>query len=140
MSIYLFLASLSIAVIGPILAISYLRPILVKVLVGLCDAEGGAEFWVRSAYLLAICGTVLLMLSFGRFEASIDLADSLQRSLLVVFTGIFASTAFIARNVWAQVRAILRANAGLLPGSADRSSAAIPRGNKAGIGDPEDAM
>lgn len=104
MDTQLFLVSLVVAVLGPVLAIAYLRPILVKVLVGLCDADGGAEFWVRSAYLLAICGTVLLMLGFGRFDADAELVDTLRRSLLLVFAGVFITCAFISRNVWTQVR------------------------------------
>jgi hypothetical protein len=57
MNISLFVGSISLAVLLPVMAVSYLRPILVKVLKGFCDADGGAEFWVRSAYLLAYCGT-----------------------------------------------------------------------------------
>lgn len=53
MNTWLFMASVAIAIIGPILAISYLRPILTKVLVTLCDAEAGTEFWIRCAHLLA---------------------------------------------------------------------------------------
>lgn len=108
MNISLFLVSLFIAVAGPVIAVSYLRPILVKVLVGLCSADGGAEFWVRSAYLLAVCGTLLLMLCFGRFDAGDDLLESLRRTLLVVFAGVFGTIAFISRNVWAQVRDALK--------------------------------
>ena len=104
MNTWLFLVSIAIAILGPIVAISYLRPILVKVLVSLCDAEGGAEFWIRCAYLLAICGTLLLMLTFGLFEENTTLVDSLRRSLWLVMAGVFATVALISRNVWAQVR------------------------------------
>ena len=104
MNTWLFLVSIAIAILGPIVAISYLRPILVKVLVSLCDAEGGAEFWIRCAYLLAICGTLLLMLTFGLFEENTTLVDSLRRSLALVMAGVFATVALISRNVWAQVR------------------------------------
>lgn len=104
MNTWLFLASIAIAILGPIVAISYLRPILVKVLASLCDAEGGAEFWIRCAYLLAICGTLLLMLTFGLFERDTTVVDSLRRSLALVMAGVFATVALISRNVWAQVR------------------------------------
>jgi hypothetical protein len=104
MNTWLFLASIAIAILGPIVAISYLRPILVKVLASLCDADGGAEFWIRCAYLLAICGTLLLMLTFGLFDSSTTLVDSLRRSLWLVMAGVFATVALISRNVWTQVR------------------------------------
>jgi hypothetical protein len=124
MNLPLFVFSLAVGTIGPVVALSYLRPILVKVLVGLCDAEGGAEFWMRSAYLLAVCGTLLLMLSFGRFEPQVDAVESLQRSLWLVFAGLFLTIAFIARTVWAQVREALRMRAH--PASAP--AVAVPEG------------
>jgi hypothetical protein len=108
MNTSLFALSLVIGAVGPIVAVSYLRPILVKVLASLCDADGGAEFWLRSAYLLAVCGTVLLMLSFGRFEPQVDVVASLQRSLWLMFAGVFLTIAFIATKVWAQVQAMSR--------------------------------
>lgn len=104
MSTFLFFLSLAVGVAGPVVAVSYLRPILVKVLVGLCDADGGAEFWVRSAYLLAVCGTELLMLSFGVFNTDADLVSSLRRDLWLVMAGVFVTIAFIANTVWSQVR------------------------------------
>lgn len=103
----LFFLSLLIAVVGPIIAISYLKPILKKVLGLLCDADGGAEFWVRSAYLLAVSGTLLLMLSFGQFDEQRSVVDVVRRSLWLVLAGVFATVAIIARNVWAQVRNML---------------------------------
>ncbi|MFM9879178.1 MAG: hypothetical protein ACKVOO_02045 [Burkholderiaceae bacterium] len=107
MKTQLFFLSLLIAVIGPIIAISYLKPILKKVLGLLCDADGGAEFWVRSAYLLAVSGTLLLMLSFGQFDEQHNLVDVVRRSLWLVLAGVFATVAIISRNVWAQVRHML---------------------------------
>lgn len=110
MNTTLFLLSLLIAVVGPLVAISYLKPILIKVLQSLCNAEGGAEFWVRSAYLLAVCGTLLLMLSFGEFREEASIVDTLRRALWLVFAGVFTSVAMISRQVWGQVRDMLNAN------------------------------
>ena len=104
MNAYMFMLSLFIGVVGPAIAIRYLRPILTKVLQGLCDAEGGAEFWIRCAYLLAICGTLLLILTFGEFTSGADPVSSLRRSLLLVFAGVFLTVGIISRNVWTQVR------------------------------------
>ncbi len=107
MNTVLFLLSLTIAIIGPLVAISYLRPILVRVLRSLCDADGGAEFWIRSAYLLAVCGTLLLMLSFGEFSEGASLVETLRRALWLVFAGVFISVAIISRQVWGQIRPML---------------------------------
>lgn len=103
----LFMLSLAIAVAGPVLAISYLRPILLKVLHSLCNTESGAEFWLRSAYLLAVCGTLLLMLSFGRFDEGTSAVESIRRALWLVLAGVFATVGLISRQVWRQVRDLL---------------------------------
>jgi len=100
----LFFVSLWIALVGPIVAITYLKPILYKVLRMLCDADGGAEFWIRCAYLLAVSGTLLLMLSFGEFSDRSSAIDAMRRSLWLVMAGVFATVAIISRNVWTQVR------------------------------------
>lgn len=107
MNTTLFLLSLLIAIAGPLVAITYLKPILIKVLRTLCDADGGAEFWVRSAYLLAVCGTLLLMLSFGEFRQEASTIDTLRRALWLVFAGVFTTVAVISRQVWGQVSSML---------------------------------
>lgn len=104
MNIVLFALSMILGVLGPVLALSYLRPILRKVLLGLCDAEGGADFWLRSAYALATCGTLLLLLTFGRFDAGIDVVHSLRATLWLVMAGVFGTIAFVVHNVWSQVQ------------------------------------
>ena len=109
MNTTLFSLSIVIALVGPVVAISYLRPILERVLRGLCAADGGAEFWIRCAYVLAVTGTMLLMLSFGSFEEGSRTVDTLRRSLWLVLLGIFVTIAFISKSVWAQVRATLDA-------------------------------
>lgn len=107
MDVTLFSVSLLIAIVGPIVAISYLKPILSEVLGSLCDNRSGAEFWIRSAYLLAVSGTLLLMLAFGRFDEGANLVETVRRSLALVFGGVFVSVALISRNVWRQVKEML---------------------------------
>lgn len=109
MSANLFFVSLLIALVGPVVAITYLKPILYKVLRMLCDADGGAEFWIRCAYLLAVSGTLLLMLTFGEFNDRSSVIDTVRRSLWLVLAGVFVTVAIISRNVWMQVRQWLAA-------------------------------
>lgn len=113
MSTTLFVLSITLALIGPWLAITYLRPILFKVLRGLCEADGGAEFWIRSAYVLALCGTLLLMLSFGEFREDATVVDTLKRALWLVLAGVFGTVWFITRQVWGQVREVTTSRNGL---------------------------
>ena len=107
MDILLFVVSLLLAAIGPMLAIRYLRPILERVLHGLCDADGGSEFWIRCAYLMAISGTVLLTLTFGLFDNGTAPVDAIRRALWLTLAGVFATVAIILANVSSQVRAWL---------------------------------
>ena len=100
----LFLVSLACAVAAPILAIVYLRDILRRVLDGLCNADGTAEFWIRCATLLAVTGSVVLLLLFGDFDAGTSIAQALRRSLFLTMAAVFASVAIISRNVWNQAR------------------------------------
>ena len=107
MNTLLFAVSLLLAAIGPMLAIRYLRPILERVLHGLCDADGGSEFWIRCAYLMAISGTLLLTLTFGLFDDGTSPVDAIRRALWLTLAGVFATVAIISANVGSQVRAWL---------------------------------
>jgi quinol-cytochrome oxidoreductase complex cytochrome b subunit len=107
MSTPIFLISMLMALLAPLLAMAYLRPILLKVLRSMCDADGGAEFWLRSAYVLAICGSLLLMLTFGNFSDTASVVDMLRRAFWLALAGVFLTVGFIVRQVWAQIRPIL---------------------------------
>jgi len=101
-----FAITLFIAIAGPIVAISYLRPILIPVLDSMCPEQlrgsVGAHFWVRSAYVLAVAGTLVLALVFGEFNG--DPLAATHRALLLTAGGCFLSIATIARRVWAPVQ------------------------------------
>jgi hypothetical protein len=102
-----FLLCLACAIAAPVLSIAYLRGILMRVLNGLCDADGSAEFWIRCATLLATTGSVLLLTLFGDFEPGTPLSSALRRALLLTMASVFASVAIISRNVWTQVQPML---------------------------------
>lgn len=108
-----FVLTLVVAVLGPLLAIGYLKPILLVVLDALCvealPGKVGAHFWVRSANVLAIAGTGVLALSFGEFHGS--LMDALHRALWLAAAGSFVSIAIIASRVWAPVQRRMNATA-----------------------------
>jgi len=61
MNIELFLTSLAItlAVVGT--ALIYLRSITRRVLMELCASDAGAEFWLRTADVLALAGSLILV-------------------------------------------------------------------------------
>lgn len=117
MHLTFFVFSLAIALICPILAVSYLKPILYKILVRLCEDRDGAAFWIKSAYLLAVSGTLILMLCFGRYDAGAEAVEVLRRALTLVVLAVFLTVSIIAWNIWGQVKVVLdkrRAEATLL--------------------------
>ena len=98
-----FALTLLLAAAGPVVALRYLEPILLKLLRSQCPEGGeGADFWMRSAYVLAVCGTVLLALSFGQYRG--EAFDAVERALWLVAAGTFITVAFVTRQVWAPVR------------------------------------
>ena len=101
-----FALTLGIAVLGPLLAIRYLQPILLVVLDSLCveplPGKVGAHFWVRSAYALAIAGTLVLALTFGEFYGTT--LGAVHRALWLAAAGSFISIAIITRRVWAPMQ------------------------------------
>ena len=98
-----FLPSLVLAIAGPALALQYLRPILLRVLRQLCDADAGAEFWMRSALLLAVSDTALVVVAFGGWIGSGSGFDAIQRTLVLVLGGVFVSVWAVVSKVWRRV-------------------------------------
>jgi len=115
MSAYQLPLSLLIAVAGPMLALRYLRNILLKVITMLCPASGGAEFWWRAINVLALCGSLLLMLAFGPDQAAQGLDEALRRSLLLVTLAVFVSVAIVTSRIW---RGVERQTAATAPAPA----------------------
>lgn len=107
MNLSLFIASLLMAAIAPLLAIRYLEPILLRVLQQLCPGASAAAFWLRCCYLLALCGSLVLVLLFGNFDGGQTTVAIVRRTLLLVVGGVFFSVMFISRSVWSQVRRTL---------------------------------
>lgn len=110
MNVLMLPLSLLIAAAATLLALRYLREILLKVLTLICG--GGAEFWWRVTNVLALCGTVLLVLTFGNGdEYGVTWPEFLKRTLWLVTAGIFLSVAIVASQVWSGARAVLAARA-----------------------------
>jgi hypothetical protein len=103
MNHYPLLLSLSIAIVGPLLALRYLRQILRQIIDLLCPAPGSSEFWWRSIMVLALTGSLSLTLLFGPHTDTLGWGDSLRRSLLLTTFSIFISVAFITSRIWDQI-------------------------------------
>lgn len=100
MSIDLFFASLALTLGTVGAALLYLRGITRRVLVQQCGSDTGAEFWLRSADLLALAGSLILVLVFGGAWPGADWVQQLRLVLGLALAGVFATVVLVASSVW----------------------------------------
>lgn len=100
MSLELFIVSivLTLATVGT--ALVYLRSITRRVLVMQCGHDTGAEFWLRSADVLAVAGSLILVLAFGGATEGSDWVQQMRLVLGLALFGIFVTVVLVASNVW----------------------------------------
>lgn len=101
MTLELFLTSLALtlAVVGA--ALLYLRGITRRVLRELCPTDAGAEFWLRTADVLALAGSLILVLAFGGAAGTTaDAVVQLRLTLGLALAGVFIAVVLVSSNVW----------------------------------------
>lgn len=101
MTLELFFMSLglTLAVVGA--ALLYLRGITRRVLRELCQTDSGAEFWLRTADVLALAGSLILVLVFGGAAGSTaDAVVQLRLTLGLALGGVFIAVVLVSSNVW----------------------------------------
>ena len=99
----IFISTLLLTITVVSVAMFYLRRTTRKVIVELCQSEPGAEFWLRSADILAYSGALILVLIFGKGEIGQTWVDALRMTLILALSGVFLTVMFVARNVWRSV-------------------------------------
>jgi hypothetical protein len=100
-TLHLFYIMLALTVCVVLLPLTYLRKITRHVLLELCGRNGtGAEFWLRTADVLAIAGSLILVLLFGRTTA--DPLEAVRMTLIMALAGVFITVMFVASNIWRQ--------------------------------------
>lgn len=108
MSIEMFITSLIVTISVVSVAMFYLRHTTRQVIVELCKSESGADFWLKSADILAYSGALILVLIFGENEQG--WVEGLRVTLILALSGIFITVMFVARNIWQTVSPQLRAS------------------------------
>ena len=100
MEILRFFAVLGLTVTTVFVAMSYLRTTTRQIILELCHSDAGAEFWLRSSDILALAGSVVLVLVFGNSTNASSWVEAVRMTLILSLGGIFISVMFVARNVW----------------------------------------
>lgn len=103
MKFLLFASTLLFTIAVVSIAMLYLRRTTRQVIIELCKSDAGAEFWLRSADILAYSGALMLVLIFGNTTTTQDLVEILRITLILTLSGIFVTVMFVARNVWRTV-------------------------------------
>lgn len=103
MKFLLFSSSLIFTIAVVTVAMQYLRRTTRLVIIELCKSDAGAEFWLRSADILAYSGALMLVLIFGNTTSTQDVVEALRLTLILTLGGIFITVMFVARNVWRTV-------------------------------------
>ena len=91
-------APLTLGTVGA--ALLYLRGITRRVLVDRCGTDTGAEFWLRAADVLALAGSLILVLAFGGVLPGADWVQQLRLVLGLELAGIFVTVVLVASSVW----------------------------------------
>lgn len=100
MKITLFFANLSLTILVVSVAMYYLRRTTRQVINDLCHSDAAAEFWLRSADILAYSGSIMLVLIFGNATTTQNLVEVIRVTLILTLGGLFITVMFVARNVW----------------------------------------
>lgn len=103
MKLALFFATLVLSIAVVSIAMLYLRRTTRRVIGELCQSDAGAEFWLRSADILAYSGSLMLVLIFGNATTAVEWVDVVRTTLILTLGGLFVTVVFIARNVWKTV-------------------------------------
>jgi len=108
MSIEMFITTLIVTVGVVLMSMLYLRHTTRQVIIELCKSESGADFWLRSADILAYSGALILVLIFGGGEQ--NWVETLRMTLILALSGVFVTVIFVATNVWRTVAPQVRSS------------------------------
>lgn len=103
MELQILLLSLFVAVAIPLLVMAYLRNVLFKLLGSVCGNEVAAEFWFRCLLILAISGSVVLVIGFVPNDGVTSWLQVIRSTLILTSVGIFAAITIVARSIWKSV-------------------------------------
>ncbi len=103
MELQILFLSLFVSVAFPLLVLAYLRNVLTKLMGSVCGNNDAADFWFRCLQILAISGSVVLVIGFVPSHAVVNWLQVIRSTLILTSMGIFAAVAIVARSIWSSV-------------------------------------
>ena len=100
MELQILFLSLFVSVSLPLLVLGYLRNVLYKLMGSACSSNDAAEFWFRSLQILAISGSIILVISFVPVYTGVSWLQVVRSTLIFTSVGVFAAVAIVARSIW----------------------------------------
>ncbi|HQS57529.1 MAG: hypothetical protein B7Y56_09350 [Gallionellales bacterium 35-53-114] len=103
MELQILFLSLFVSVFFPLLVLAYLRNVLGKLMGSVCGNTDAADFWFRSLQILAVSGSVVLVIGFVPSYTGVNWLQVIRSTLILTSMGIFAAVAIVARSIWSSV-------------------------------------
>jgi hypothetical protein len=103
MELQILFISLFVSVFFPLFVLGYLRKMLRALLTGVCGNNDAADFWFRCLQILAVSGSVILVVGFVPNHAGANWLQVLRSTLILTSMGIFVAVAIVAKSIWNNV-------------------------------------
>lgn len=103
MELQILFLSLFVSVVLPLLVFGYLRNVLYRIMGSVCGNTDAADFWFRCLQILAISGSVVLVIGFVPSYTGVSWLQVVRSTLILTSMGIFAAVAIVARSIWNSV-------------------------------------
>jgi magnesium-transporting ATPase (P-type) len=103
MELQILFLSLFVSVVLPLLVMSYLRNVLYRIMGTVCGNVDAADFWFRCLQILAISGSVVLVIGFVPNYSGVNWLQVIRSTLILTSMGIFAAVTIVARSIWNSV-------------------------------------
>ena len=103
MELQILLLSLFVALFFPLLVLGYLRKVLRALLTGVCGGSDAADFWFRCVQILAVSGSVVLVIGLVPSYSGVNWLQVIRSVLIWTSIGIFAAVAIVANSVWSNI-------------------------------------
>ena len=103
MELQILLLSLFVSLFFPLLVLGYLRKVLHSLLAGVCGSNDAADFWFRCVQILAVSGSVILVIGLVPSHSGVNWLQVIRSTLIWTSIGIFAAVAIVANSVWSNI-------------------------------------